>query len=401
MIHTENKFKFGFITTLLFSTVLIYFSAVEFLLCLKKLVFWFLGKFMKFKLIKNLLACYFGLVISLKINAIQYLYPVEICNNQVYYIQQKGLADLELWRYFIDTGQQEKCLDWRYVPAGFKILPNKKNFSFIDSGRLRIKDFAKRSSHAIEFDTPVHGLYELNWIDSQVCYFSAKQKDHYAIFYGDIKTKKLTSVYCDLGSECLSPSLVENQLFFIERNNLDRSSKIVKLNLEHAPELVLDCNYGQLIYLKMLNPELGFYIEHMPYLNDKSELIGLVCHKIEFCADLKKWVGTKLFKFSILKKYLFGSERLYESIIPFLPRAKKTCLYFSDMQKKTDGQYCTSIFGYDLINLKIIDILQSDSKNLFFAPLGYQEGFFYGQISESQDDLFLKFSTKACPKLVA
>jgi hypothetical protein len=337
--------------------------------------------------------------------ATQYAYPVQSASSDdVYYIKQKTLNELELWSLNRQGGQNKKCLDWRFIPAGFKLLPDGKGFSFIDAGRLRIKEFIKRSPRSVEFNTPLYSISEINWLNSKFCYFSAKQKNHYAIFYADTKTGELACIYQDHDSECLSPKIIGDQIFFIKRNIITRSCSIIigktpELNLKPGldysfletdkninPQVILDCNYQQAIYLNMLNSSLGFYIEHMPYINDKAEIIDFICYKIEFNPDQNKWASTKLFNFNVPKKYLFGDERLYESIMPFLPRAKKSRLYFSDIKQNSAGQYHSSIFEFDLINLKNVEILKSPSDLIFFAPLAVGKDLVYGQILSDLTD---------------
>ena len=333
--------------------------------------------------------------ISFKSFGFVYIYPVATGENIVFYTYQKSLTDLELWRLFLPDNNSlqaehlEKCLYWRFVPAGFALLPDNKCFSFIDSGRLWIKAFAKRSPRAISFDQPVFNISEVCWLEDKICYFSAKQDRSYAIFIGDIQKQTLKILHDPKDKDCLSPRIIDNQLFCIERQAHDRSCLIIKLDLNDAHKInnnqinqrvIMDCGYQQIIYLKMCTPKLGFYIEHMPYINDHAQAITLICHKIELVDS--KWINTKIFRFLVPKCYLFGEQRLYESILPFLPRAKKTRLYFSDIKQNEAGQYHSSIFEFDLISLKRIGILKSEQNMIFFAPLKANHTLFYGKIWE-------------------
>lgn len=304
------------------------------------------------------------------LQSIEYIYPICTDSSSIFYIHQKSLNDAELWRYVIASKEQIKCLDWRFMPAGVKLLPDHQSFSFIDTGRLRIKNFLKRSPHTIDFDRPVYGVSEVNWVDNNLCYFSAKQKKHYDIFWGNVATGTITSLYQKEDVECLGPRILDEQLFCIERCNHDRSCRIILKNLASSKiETIVDCGYQQVVYLQMLSPLLGFYIEHMPYINDESELITFICHKIESLGENQDWKETKVFKFNVLKKYLIGNDRLYESLIPFLPRAKKTILYLTDIKQNQEGKYYSLIKSYDLISTKFESILESNTDIVFFAPL--------------------------------
>jgi len=322
---------------------------------------------------------------SLSLKTTEYLYPITTIEDEtVFYIYQKNLADLELWRFFLNDQHQEKCLDWRYIPAGLKILSDKSGFSFIDAGRLRIKNFLKRACRTIEFHQPVFGVSEINWVSKDDCYFSARQKTHFAIFKADVNHNQLTMIQSKKDLDCLSPRILEQQLFYIERNAFDRSSFICRKLLSDKQDLqIVDCGYQQVIYLEMLSPELGWYIEHMPYINDDSDFITFVCHKIELISVTKNWSSQKIFKFNVLKKYLIGDDRLYESYIPFLPRTKKTSLYFTNIQRNESQEYYSSINSYDLTDGKFKTIITSEPSLILFAPILVSQELFYGKISEN------------------
>ncbi len=319
-----------------------------------------------------------------------YSYPVGADSQQVFYVYQKSLSDLELWSYDLERTSVKKCLDWRFIPAGFKLLQDHSGFSFIDSGRLRLKKFLKRSPKTIDFDQPVHGVSEINWLDGRICYFSAKRMDHWVIFYGDLTDEKLHCVYQLPQSDCLSPCIIDGQLFCIERHGSDRSVKITHQPvpsiandtppLSSSVQPVADCGYAQVFHLQMLSATLGFYLEHMPYIHEKTPFVTLVCHKLQLNYTTQAWETRRLFKFRILKDCLFGAKRLYESIIPFLPRAQKTRLYFADIKQNSKGECKSSIRCFDFTNGKIVKILNSPPNKILFAPLEVGRKIFYGEL---------------------
>lgn len=328
-----------------------------------------------------------------KLPALAYVYPVATDENSIFYIYQKSLADLELWRAIwsdnslAKSASFEKCLYWRFIPAGLTLLPEHQGFSFIDSGRLWVKNFIKRSPCAISFDQPVFNISEVCWLDQQTCYFSAKQNQKFMIFMGNAKQQQLKILYDSSDSECLSPRIIAKQLFCIERHKQDRNCMIIRLDLDSnyyllkqslSKRVLIDCGYQQVIYLQMCSNTLGFYVEHMPYISDESQVVTLVCHKIALVDS--DWISTKLFKFVVPKSYLFGEQRLYESILPFLPRVKKTCLYFSDIKQNQSGEYYSSLFEFDLISLKKFAILKSEPGAIYFAPLIGGQDLFYGKV---------------------
>lgn len=316
--------------------------------------------------------------------ALEYVYPVKTNSQSVFYIYQKSLSDLELWRYDIHGQEPQitKLLYWRFLPANFKLLPDNKSFSFIDSDRLQVKQFIKRSPVVVEFEMPVFGLTEINWLDSTTCYFSAKQNQHFVIFKVSIDSGRMEILANEPDIDCLCPRLIDDQLFFIARHDGDRSSSIVIKNGLSKDGLskdgIIDCGYQQIIHLQMLSQSLGFYIEHMPYIDENSNLITLICHKIEL--RNKSWKNIKLFKFHIPKAYILGEQRLYESVAPFLPRAYQDILYFSDINSNQLKQFQSSLFSYDLLSNKTTQILNSCPGQVFFAPVICGDKLFYGQV---------------------
>ena len=159
-----------------------------------------------------------GFFLNSVVDQATYIYPVATSQNTVFYVYQKSLTDLELWRlvmsdnnYLAIQQNLEKCLYWRFIPAGFALLPGHKEFSFIDSGRLWIKDFIKRSPRAISFNQPVLNISEVCWLKNKNCYFSAKQKQNFVILIGDINEQVLKILYDLPNIECLSPRIIEDQ----------------------------------------------------------------------------------------------------------------------------------------------------------------------------------------------
>jgi len=340
-------------------------------------------------------------IFSNYLQALQYSYPVaNVRDDSIYYVYQKTLSDLELWQYQIPTGIVNKQLYWRFMPIELRMLPDNSGFSFIDTDRLRIKKFMKRSPSTIEFNFPVYGIGQVRWMNKHLCYFSAKQKDHYAIFGGDLDTDDLVLLHQSPQAECSCPQMMRSGLFCIERNTLDRSCAIVQL-ITFGPadnlttfkpdqfiekKLIIDCGYQQVVYFELLSDTLGFYIESMPYINQGSLMISFICHQITYSAQVGQWVARSIFKFSIPKKYLMGDVRLYESYIPFLPRAQKTLLYFADIKQNESGQYYSSIEQYDLISGQKICILTSDPNRIIFAPIWSNNLLFCGQILEMSEN---------------
>ena len=86
--------------------------------------------------------------------AYEYLYPVAGVkkNNEryLYLLYQKDAIHVELFLWHEKTKIISKVLPSLCMPAGIRMLPDQKGFSFIDNGRIKLKLFNKRSPKAID-----------------------------------------------------------------------------------------------------------------------------------------------------------------------------------------------------------------------------------------------------------
>lgn len=117
----------------------------------------------------------------------EFLYPVAVTkkNNktQVYVLHQKSINNIELLIWDPETKICSNGLLSSYTPAALKILPNGDGFSFIDDGRIRIKNFDKRSPKSIDIYEPLYDISQINWIDEHNFYLSAKKNNKFCIFH--------------------------------------------------------------------------------------------------------------------------------------------------------------------------------------------------------------------------
>ena len=210
--------------------------------------------------------------------ATEYLYPVGVMHShdqdQLYVLYQKSPEHLELWIWDLLTKIAHKAVLSTFNPAGLQMLPSQHGFSFIDNGRIRVKTFGKGSPKAISINKPMYDISLLHWLSDELCYLSAKYQDNYGIFLLDIEGEA-TTLIAQRGVDCRYPSLIENNLFYIEQTQREESCnyRIMKKEICHSGEylttqvpvpdgesvLLVDNGTNPTIFLKMISDHEGFF----------------------------------------------------------------------------------------------------------------------------------------------
>jgi len=313
----------------------------------------------------------------------EYVYPVASLNDgtTILYIHQHSPTKIELFSFNTQTHQTEPMLWSIFNPAGLQMLPDSSGFSFIDNGRLRIKSFQKRSAKAIDFDEPIFGISSLHWMDNHTCYCSAQYNNSFALF--ELHNNGiLQCLHASEGKDCMYPQKINDQLFYIERypikNNMhyrivsctyqtDNFNKqaIEMVNFENTP----------IIFLTMLSETEGFVIEHTQHVNSENTTILFKYHHI--IKEGHIWSKNQLFSFSIPTHLLLDNEeKLYESILPLLPRIINNRVYFVDCINNKD--HILEPYFYSLSD-KIIEKIHLDQqKGHIFVPIICSNTVYFG-----------------------
>ncbi|MEX0940688.1 MAG: hypothetical protein WDZ41_04980 [Candidatus Babeliales bacterium] len=319
---------------------------------------------------------YSFLFISIFSQAQEYIYPVSYSafENAIYFIYQKDLNTVELWKKSLKSKKMVKALPSRFIPAAFRLLPDLKSFSFIHNDAIYIKYFNKRSPKRIEFYEPIYGINNIEWIDNEHFYFAARSSGQYKIYKSDL----LGNIECLINpkvGDVLSPQMIGNTLFYIEKNMDKKSYQVVKK--DEQKKTFLYFSNKPINFLNMLSDFFGFFLEYFPeYTNDRI-YFSYFCIK----KDQANWCVQKLFNFSIPAAYLVDTEyRLYESILPFLPRYFDEKVYFCDCSHNNLG--VLDIFSYDFIT-KIIEKKTNamDDNSSYICPLIVDNRLWYGNLS--------------------
>jgi len=312
------------------------------------------------------------------IQPIEYVYPVASMDqdNILLLIQQNAADNITLWFWDVQSKQLRSGLCSRFNPAGLCMLPDKSGFSFVDNGLVKIKFFHKRSPKTIALDEPLYNINLIQWIDSHCCYVSAKKHNHYSIFQLTTEGDVCCLVYNPSG-DCLYPQKIDNVLFYIERikNNyrmmcipypkillhdidnfnsvsdfdiqvqkiLDKQIKKETMEEVNNQQLIFDFKKQPIAFLHMISLTEGFLLEYDAYIDTKDDTI--LFSYLHLTKNGNTWQHNQLFSFGIPAALLLADSpaRLYESILPLLPRHINNAIYFVNVYK------CNlNIFRYDL-----------------------------------------------------
>lgn len=341
------------------------------------------------------LRCYFFCLFFIHISLLyssEYIYPVAYLESEstILYINQRSPQAIELFQWNYCTNTIEQVLWSRFNAAGLQLLPNKKGFSFIDNGRLRVKRFEKRSPKTIDFDEPLYNINSLYWITEYICYCSAQQSDNVSLF----ELHDDGTCYClrtDDQIDFLYPQKKENQLFYIERNRLNASYRIIQTEYSTYEnkkyfDIIADFQDKPIIFLHMISLKEGFVVEHEKTISSAKKAASFSYYHLTKKGD--SWVKNILFTFTI-PTYLFlydNEQRLFESILPLLPRVINNKIYFSNYINNYLEPYC-----YDLTTTKIDKVYLSNKKGHVFVPIQCGTQLCYGGTKDETNLLLSVF----------
>jgi len=327
--------------------------------------------------------------------ALEFLYPVACTKNgeatKIYTIYQNSMGHIELWSWNPDSKVANKAILSSYSPAGFALLPNGTGFSFIDNGRIKIKTFHKRSAKSIEIYDPIYNICGMEWVDDEHFFISAKKNDKFTIFKIDTSGAiKWTLSHAE--KDCMYPQQAANSLFYIERQlkkgvykrdylsykiaRLDNSTEQTKILETLNKEYILDFRSCPIAFLKMISEKEGFFLEHSSSVERHDKTIEFSYYRIKMNGN--KWECGELFQFSIPAHLILdkSDSRLYESILPLLPKYHRGKLFYVDCSHNAD--LILDIFCYDIHKETCKQKTEAKLGQLFFSPLFVDGNLFYG-----------------------
>ncbi|MFI5332821.1 MAG: hypothetical protein ACHQVS_01840, partial [Candidatus Babeliales bacterium] len=334
------------------------------------------------------------LLLAIQVNAHEWLYPVaQLANGKVLLIYQTASADIELFSWDPVTGNADKTLASRYTPLGVTVIPGTNSFSFIDSGRIRIKYEGKRSARALDIPMPLYGIGPVSWTKGGIGFFSAQDQENHAIYACALHTKlaQQNPVSCMLqapGIDYMYPSCTESALFYVTRQVDDRvkahaprcqkhancrcrpldpvDAFVYSINMIQLNEISVVCHENMkkseervlvrehtviaaqehpLVFLKMISDSEGFVLEHAQVLEKEADIIIMRCNRLHK-DESNTWSLTYLFSYTIPAALVLprSTDRMCEGFLPFVPWYESGSIYFVDC-RGGDG---SEIYRYDI-----------------------------------------------------
>lgn len=328
-----------------------------------------------------LLGLFYGLS---ALDPIRCVYPVAGANvngeARLLVLDQQSLQSMQLWLADPTTNENNKALTFLYSPYAITILPSGNGFSFINNGCIRVKEFVKRSAHALNFYEPIYHITQAQWLDSKTCYFSAKQDGRYKIFTSDLDGE-LTAIVDKKEADCVYPSSFKDIIYFLTK---DRKQSERLMSIEVGSNQIEEVHvFGKrnLAFLHMTSSTEGFYIETPFAINTEDDLLQLKYYRISKAEAA--WTEEQLFSFQLPMHYLFGTgpERFFESIMPFLPRIYEQTILFSSMR----GSYL-DIFYFDRGSGTDRPVIETAADTDRFGALEFEDKIFYGMVFREETD---------------
>lgn len=325
-------------------------------------------------MVRSLLLCsvlyaYFGTQCA------EYLYPVaQLANERICVMYQKNAAHIELWLWDARTGNATPGLFTRYTPAGLRILPNGNDISFIDHGLIKVKYANNSIPQILALDKPLSNITVLNWIDNNTCYTHAKQGDCFG-FYAINTQGNVATILHNNDHDFLYPQKIGPDFYCIEKYKNTRCFKsqyrIMKLSENDRVEKIFDFGSHAVAFFTMVSDTQGFVIEHPQSIKEKKKAVVFSYHHI-FKED-EQWKTKELFSFTIPSALLIGSERLYESLLPLLPRNIGDRIYFISQTEPGN----LGLFTYNLMT-DTIQKITGPLNEYFFVPIQTSFGIYCG-----------------------
>jgi hypothetical protein len=333
------------------------------------------------------------------VNAEEFIYPIDqVDNNTLLIMRQKSLHEIELLSWEIDSKKAQKVLWSIYMPSSVSLLPSKAGFSFMDQGRLRIKYFNKRSPKTINIYDPITAIDSIGWINDEIFYFTAEDPYFHNVFVCELHKNIAALSRLTFEEDCdfLYPQKINDSLFVIKRDP-DKNFSIVKLpwiersfeNYKSIQGTTIFTNEKSYCFLKMQNPQLGYFISYTPCKNNNN-IYTFYCNEI--CFSDNEWKHKEIFKFDVHGKYITGKSesRMYESIKPLLPYYSECGIFFShfDNNKKTSilKKYDTRFQNIEPI---LIDAPLYRNYTSLFTPLIFDGIAYCGMIREKKRELVM------------
>ncbi len=297
-------------------------------------------------------------------DCIEYIYPITyLCNGLQLYMHQKN--DKMTVSKLCANEHVSVVAPW-YNPAYVRFVPDKNAISFIDSGRIRIQNFAKRSARSLELSKPLQHIRSAEWINNTTMIINAIHKNQYGIFFIDSDGNILQEIV-DNRYDLLFPQYYEKNTYYICRKiKENKQTYTIECKTENGDRELISFQDKVLSFLRMVNNEMGFFLSCNEKEND-DEIIFTV-NKL-YCMN-NIWISQSLFNFCIPIIFLDPESEysFFEGMLPLLPKYDNNYINYIDIQKK-ENKY---IFLYKLYDIKTKKVLKvnKEMRKFFITRIG-------------------------------
>jgi hypothetical protein len=295
------------------------------------------------------------------------LAPASILLSKITVSSSKKI-EIKLFSWNPTTKEMAPLLSSLYHPFFVQPLPDGQAFSFLDEGRLRIKQLGKRSPQTISLDDKQ--LIEsatYTWIDDQNYLLCAwhyhpsyeenkivSKKGTYGIYHAQ-REGNVTSIVTSPFYDALLPICINNTLFYIRRAVQSISCALICVNLNNITkqELILEENHGaEFDHIIALAEDdlVSFLMENDTY------------HAIRSRKTEGRWLSEELFQ---LHARGVGYQDPLHFFTPII--AENQFLIFLDLY---------DLKSYNLATAEIRTIAQGNEELMICSPC-YVEGILY------------------------
>lgn len=277
---------------------------------------------------------------SVYASGIEFLYPVcaytdAACMRQkLIVLHQKSATQTTLWSWDPITHRAMQLLPGSFTPAGVCLLASGAGFSFIDNGRIRIKEFIKRSARSVESELFISNSGPISWYADDIGYFHALDGHYYALFSIN-RTGDVARCIAQPTKDCMYPTCSNGSLLYVQRAEQKQvhTYAIVEqvVDQPESQSLCVDFQNRPIIFLQMIDVNQAFFVEHPSHIDPDTPMITFAYHQL-LRRSKTEWDTHQLFTFSIPACLVHASseQRLHESIIPLLPRVVDGVIYYVD-----------------------------------------------------------------------
>ncbi len=339
----------------------------------------------------------------------QYLYPVAVIDQQVYCIFQSSPEIITLLVWDRENNELIPGLLSRYMPAGFTLLPDNSGYSFLDNGIIRVKTIIKRSPQSLEFLVPIYDMQVPSWITQYTGYFAAKVRENYGIFQFDTDAN-LAGLLLNSKKDFLYPVKIEDSLFYIERIKRGLGYQFRLMNIKYpdtvcmrqddemiafesilddqSAQEILDFHNEPIAFLRMIDAHTGYLLSYPAEID--QDATHIMC-SYYLLTRKNSWHEVRLFDFVIPTSLLFrnSDDRLFESILPLLPRHLGNAIYFADCSSSENFNVNLFVYYPESDTINQLTFANAPGEH-YFAPILVDSQLYCGGSGYENELYFIK-----------